>query len=149
MGTWGYNPTYTWNLKHPCINGCFNWIIQNLYIGNGWLFHHFHPFKTGCFFGFQVEVVTDLFQKQIQGANEPFLFSASFFVAKTPRLDLQSDHPPWRIWLPIFVETKTGLESGKNVRVCRVNLSGGCINLHSQRWFLRRPRPSYDFDECA
>ncbi len=23
----------------------------------------------------------------------------------------------------------------------------GCINLHSQRWFLRRP--SYDFDECA
>ena len=27
---------YTWNPKQPFINGCFNWIIPNLYIGNGW-----------------------------------------------------------------------------------------------------------------
>ena len=26
----------TWNSKQPFINGCFNWIIPNLYIGNGW-----------------------------------------------------------------------------------------------------------------
>ena len=25
----------TWNPKQPIINGCFNWIIPNLYIGNG------------------------------------------------------------------------------------------------------------------
>ena len=30
-------------------------MISNLYIGNGWLFHHFHPFYTGCL-GFQVEI---------------------------------------------------------------------------------------------
>ena len=41
----------SWNLKHPFINGCFNWMIQNLYIGNGCFTKH--PFKTGCL-GFQV-----------------------------------------------------------------------------------------------
>ena len=40
----------SWNLKHPFINGCFNWMIQNLYIGNGCFTKH--PFKTGCL-GFQ------------------------------------------------------------------------------------------------
>ena len=25
-----------WNPKQPLINGCFNWMIPNLYIGNGW-----------------------------------------------------------------------------------------------------------------
>ena len=30
----------TWNPKQPFINGCFNWMIPNLYIGNDkWLFH--------------------------------------------------------------------------------------------------------------
>ena len=33
------------------INGCFNWMIPNLYIGNGCLTKH--PFKTGCL-GYQV-----------------------------------------------------------------------------------------------
>ena len=36
----------TWNLKHLFINGCFNWMIPNLYIGNGCFTKH--PFKTGC-----------------------------------------------------------------------------------------------------
>ena len=26
--------THTWNLKHPFINSCFNWMIPNLYIEN-------------------------------------------------------------------------------------------------------------------
>ncbi len=26
---------HTWNPKQPFINGCFNWMIPNLYIGNG------------------------------------------------------------------------------------------------------------------
>ena len=26
--------TCTWNLKHPLINGCFNWMIPNLYTGS-------------------------------------------------------------------------------------------------------------------
>ena len=30
------NVRATWNLKHLFINGCFNWMIPNLYIGNGW-----------------------------------------------------------------------------------------------------------------
>ena len=36
----------TWNLKHLFITGCFNWMIPNLYIGNGCFTKH--PFKTGC-----------------------------------------------------------------------------------------------------
>ena len=38
--------TYTWNLKHPFINGCFNWMISNLDMGNGCFTKH--PLKTGC-----------------------------------------------------------------------------------------------------
>ena len=26
----------TWNSKQPVFNACFNWMIPNLYIGNGW-----------------------------------------------------------------------------------------------------------------
>ena len=37
--------TSTWNPK-PFINGCFNWMIPNLYIGNGCFTKH--PFLTGC-----------------------------------------------------------------------------------------------------
>ena len=36
---------------HLFINGCFNWMIPNLYIGNGCFTKH--PFKTGCL-GYQV-----------------------------------------------------------------------------------------------
>ena len=34
--TWHLKILTTWNPKHPFINGCFNWMIPNLYIGNGW-----------------------------------------------------------------------------------------------------------------
>ena len=40
-----------WNPKQPFINGCFNWMIPNLYIGNGCFTKH--PFFDGCL-GFQV-----------------------------------------------------------------------------------------------
>ncbi len=40
----------TWNPKQPFINGCFNWMIPNLYIGNGCFTKHL--FINGCL-GFQ------------------------------------------------------------------------------------------------
>ena len=40
-----------WNPKQPFINGCFNWMIPNLYIENGCFTKH--PFINGCL-GFQV-----------------------------------------------------------------------------------------------
>ena len=40
-----------WNPKQPFINGCFNWMIPNLYIGNGCFTKHL--FINGCL-GFQV-----------------------------------------------------------------------------------------------
>ena len=43
----------TWNLKHLFINGCFNWMIPNLYIGNGCFTKHL--FINGCL-GHQVEI---------------------------------------------------------------------------------------------
>ncbi len=42
-----------WNPKQPFINGCFNWMIPNLYIGNGCFTKH--PFINGCL-GFQVMI---------------------------------------------------------------------------------------------
>ena len=44
---------HTWNPKQPFINGCFNWMIPNFYIGNGCFTKH--PFFTGCL-GFQVDM---------------------------------------------------------------------------------------------
>ena len=35
-----------WNPKQPFISGCFNWMIPNLYIGNGCFTKH--PFINGC-----------------------------------------------------------------------------------------------------
>ena len=40
MGWWK-----TTNPKQSFINGCFNWMIPNLYIGNGWLFHQTSIYK--------------------------------------------------------------------------------------------------------
>ena len=37
----------TWNSKQPVLYGCFNWMIPNLYMGNGCLTTK-HPLKTGC-----------------------------------------------------------------------------------------------------
>ena len=51
---WGPEPKHvisTWNLKHLFINGCFNWMVPDLYLGNGCFTKH--PFKTGCL-GYQV-----------------------------------------------------------------------------------------------
>ena len=42
-----------WNPKQPDFYGCFNWMIPNLFLGNGYFTKH--PFKTGCL-GFQVEI---------------------------------------------------------------------------------------------
>ena len=41
----------TWNPKQSFINGCFNWMIPNLYIENGCFTKH--PVINGCL-GFQV-----------------------------------------------------------------------------------------------
>ncbi len=38
---------YTWNSKQPVRYGCFNWMIKNLYMGNGCLTKH--PFKNWLF----------------------------------------------------------------------------------------------------
>ena len=46
-----YPKTRAWNPKQPFINGCFNWMIPNLYIGNGCFTKHL--FINGCL-GFQV-----------------------------------------------------------------------------------------------
>ena len=35
-----------WNSKQPVFYGCFNWMIQNLYMGNGCFTKH--PFINGC-----------------------------------------------------------------------------------------------------
>ena len=43
----------TWNPKQPFINGCFNWMISNLYIGNGCFTKHL--FINGCL-GFQENI---------------------------------------------------------------------------------------------
>ena len=45
---------YTSNLKHLFTNGCFNWMIPNLYMENGCLTTH--PLKIGCL-EFQVLVI--------------------------------------------------------------------------------------------
>ena len=52
---------YTWNPKQQFINSCFNWMISNLYIGNGCFTKH--PFLTGGL-GFQV-------CNKIQGVGPP------------------------------------------------------------------------------
>ena len=44
-------PGTIWNPKQPFINGCFNWMIPNLYIGNCCFIKHL--FINGCL-GFQV-----------------------------------------------------------------------------------------------
>ena len=58
----GYNPFTTWNPKQPFINGCFNWMIPNLYIGKGCFTKHL--FKNGCL-GFQVSTMDIIPQDSI------------------------------------------------------------------------------------
>ena len=47
----GISISHSWNPKQPFINDCFNWMIPNLYIGNGCLTKH--QFFNGCL-GLQV-----------------------------------------------------------------------------------------------
>ena len=42
---WFFRLTFTWNSKQPVLYGCFNWMIQNLYMGNGCFTKH--PFING------------------------------------------------------------------------------------------------------
>ena len=48
FSTWRIIPglASAWNPKQPFINGCFNWMIPSLYIGNGCFTKH--PFFNGC-----------------------------------------------------------------------------------------------------
>ena len=59
--------TYAWNPKQPFINGCFNWMIPNLYIENGCFTQH--PFINGCL-GFQVYIEFYLHDVQIQNCRK-------------------------------------------------------------------------------
>ena len=47
---------YSWNPKQPFINGCFNWMIPNLYVENGCFTKQ--PFINGCL-GLQVPTITN------------------------------------------------------------------------------------------
>ena len=58
----------TWNPKQPFINGCFNWMIPNLYIENGCFTKH--PFINGCL-GFQVKMKFPcLLTKRLEKKND-------------------------------------------------------------------------------
>ena len=48
------NQLTTWNLKHPTVNGCFNWMITNHYIKH--CCFNKHLLKNGCL-GYQVLIV--------------------------------------------------------------------------------------------
>ena len=54
-GEFGLVWVHAWNPKQPFINGCFNWMIPNLYIENGCFTKH--PFINGCL-GFQVSNIS-------------------------------------------------------------------------------------------
>ena len=58
---------YAWNPKQPFTNGCFNWMIPNLYIENGCFTKH--PFINGCL-GFQVYIEFYLHDIQIQNCRK-------------------------------------------------------------------------------
>ena len=82
----------TWNLKHLFINGCFNWMIPNLYIGNGCFTKH--PFKTGCL-GYQVNIFYDLQPPVISKRSwleSPGCLAPLFWSNYS---DLTRPHPKW------------------------------------------------------
>ena len=70
---------YTWNPKQPFINGCFSWMIPNLYIENGCFTKH--PFINAWKWGSRY--------KWSNKMDVPKLFVASqHFRCRPPR-------PPW------------------------------------------------------
>ena len=76
----------SWNPKQPFINGCFNWMIPNLYIGNGCFTKH--PFFNSCL-GFQ-------------DGDE------SFFLSNFLKDDLHT-HCIW--WVPLPIASMYGIFS--------------------------------------
>ena len=75
----------TWNLKHPIINGCFNWMIPNHYLKHCCFTKH--PLKTGCL-GYQVDIFRSHQLKSLRG--EPlckgFFQPAGGKTCSTPRV---------------------------------------------------------------
>ena len=69
----------TWNLKHLFPNGCFNWMIPNLYIAK-------HPFKTGCL-GYQAHLVHHTLKRQ-----------TSSFSSKSPNCLENDSQVPKHHW---------------------------------------------------
>ena len=57
----------SWNSKQPVFYGCFNWMIQNLYMGNGCFTKH--PFINGCleFQGVLFSFSRDVFWFHVHG----------------------------------------------------------------------------------
>ena len=83
----------SWNLNHPFIYGCFNWMIQNLYIGNGCFTKH--PFKTGCL-GFQVILHTSICNRS---KAENFNFRKQCISLKANFCDISWWNIHWSTWL--------------------------------------------------
>ena len=77
---------YAWNPKQPDFYGCFNWMMPNLYLGNGCLTKH--PFKNGCL-GYQVCIYTYPFglflNTSSRGKRWCFFFTTSFVMFKLRR----------------------------------------------------------------
>ena len=89
----------SWNPKQPFINGCFNWMIPNLYIGNGCFTKH--PFINGCL-GFQVVIQTS--PKPVSDFSKTLSSCHWFFSQKTPGI-------PWKI---PDVQNQAGRDGGDN-----------------------------------
>ena len=69
----------------PLINGCFNWMIPNLYIENGCFTKH--PFINGCL-GFQVRIIFFL------GENQNIWEQTIGF--------LEAKRSPWKIFVRVL-----------------------------------------------
>ena len=91
-----------WNPKQPFINGCFNWMIPNLDIGNGCFTKH--PFINGCL-GFQEGVNSPLlFRFQQQFLFPPLHhFEARWCVGHGVPKDWNSVQTPWELLIYIYI----------------------------------------------
>ena len=81
----------TWNLKHLFINGCFNWMIPNLYIGNGCFTKHL--FINGCL-GHQAGMHRDPW-------DERYIYLHENLIKNQPFMDRCTIYPwiPWSIFV--------------------------------------------------
>ena len=80
------------NPKQPFINGCFSWMIPNLYIGNGCFTKH--PFINGCL-GFQVvlyEKIGDIVQTGVRNQIKKSILENESWLVNQPPLT----YPPPR-----------------------------------------------------